>query len=202
MTAQIYLVAPPNADARTFPERLARVLDAAPVSALLLSRGDRTQEDYEALASAVIPLAQARDCAVLLDNLPDRVKALGADGVHLTGGIKAVKAAVAALRPDAIVGAADIHSRHDAMLKGEADVDYVMFGNIDGTPDPEASAFAQWWAETFEIPVVYAPSIEDLATFLPGNIDFVALGGAVWDAPQAPEVALKAIAERLGMVAA
>lgn len=199
MTAQIYLIAPNDADAAAFADLLARVLDAAPVAALLLPAGNLAPEIYETLVRAAVPVAQARDCAVLIDNAPERVRELGADGVHMSGGLKSVKAAIAELRPDAIVGAGDVHSRHDAMLKGEAGVDYLMFGNLDGTSDQEAREMADWWSETVEIPVVYAPAAGEAATIDPGNLEFLALGADIWTAPEGPDAALSAIAARLGV---
>ncbi|MGN0112492.1 MAG: thiamine phosphate synthase, partial [Cellulosimicrobium funkei] len=68
-----------------------------------------------------------------------RLSEVGADGVHVTeGGIKAIRAAVSALKPDGIVGVGNVRTRHDAMSFGELDVDYVMFGPLGGAPDPHA----------------------------------------------------------------
>ena len=53
----------------------------------------------------------------------------GADGVHLPGrDMGPLKRALTALKPERIVGAGDVRSRHDAMQAGETGVDYVMFG--------------------------------------------------------------------------
>lgn len=180
MADQIFLVAPDNADATAFAPRLKAMLAAIPVAVLLLPHGERADPDYVALVKSIAPLAQAKGVAVLLDNRPDLVKPLGADGVHITGGIKTVREAIATLKPDHIVGTGDIGSLHEAMLRGELDIDYLFFGDREQS-DAE---MADWWAETFEVPSVYlAAGIEDPALATIGT-EFIAFDGAVWDAPE------------------
>lgn len=179
MADQIFLIAPGDIDAAGFAPKLQAVLAAAPVSVLLLPTGERADPDYTAFVNAIAPLAQAKGAAVLLDNRPDLVTALGADGVHITSGIKTLREAIATLKPDFIVGSGDIGSRHEAMLRGELDIDYLLFGDR-GESDAE---MANWWAETFEVPSVYlATSPSDSA--LPSlRTEFIALDD-IWDAPE------------------
>ena len=199
MAAQIFLVAPRNAEASSFPDLLGKVLAAAPVAALLLPNGAASPQAYARLVRSVVPVAQASDCAVLVDGLPDEVKKLGADGVHLQGAVEEVREVAERLRPDSIVGAGDIHSRHDAMVRGEADVDYVFFGAIEGPADPQARELAEWWAETFEIPAVLAPDAADMAELARTPVEFIALGDIVWSAEVGPDIAIAEIARQLGV---
>lgn len=180
MADQIFLIAPDNADPAAFAAKLEAVMAAVPVSVLLLPSGERSDPDYAALVKSIAPLAQSKGVAVLLDNRPDLVKPLGADGVHITGGIKAVREAIAILKPDHIVGTGDIGSRHEAMLRGELDIDYLLFG------DREQSnmEMADWWAETFEVPSVYLATGSDDPALSSVGTEFIALNGAVWDAPE------------------
>lgn len=180
MAYQTFLIAPDNADPATLAAKVEAMLAAVPVAVLLLPHGERADPDYVALVKSIAPFAQSKGVAVLLDNRPDLVKPLGADGVHITGGIKAVREAIATLKPDHIVGTGDIGSRHEAMLRGELEIDYLLFGDREQS-DAE---MADWWAETFEVPSVYlAASIEDPALTTIGS-EFVAFEGAVWDAPK------------------
>jgi thiamine-phosphate pyrophosphorylase len=179
MTPDLYLVAPDDADAAGFPALLQRALAAAPAGALLMPMGDRTEADYRALVAAVLPVAQKAGCAVLLDNRPDLVKPLNADGVHVTGGAKAVSEAVALLKPDFIVGAGEIGSRHEAMVRGELDIDYLLFGDRE-----DGAEMARWWSETFEIPAVYKAASMDDPELKAMPTEFVAFGD-IWDNPEA-----------------
>lgn len=191
MAPQLYLITPAAADPESFPALLMAVLSAAEISALLVRRGAQDDAAYAALASKIINIGQGAGCAVLLENDVALAKKLGADGVHVTSGSKDTKAAIAALKPAAIVGTGNINSRHDAMTMGELDVDYVFFGPLDGPADTVAADLAQWWAETFEIPAVFS---DPAATSgLHHGAEFLALSDSIWSAPS-PAAALAAIA--------
>jgi thiamine-phosphate pyrophosphorylase len=181
--AQLFLIAPDDAEPAAFLPALEAALQAARVDALLLPRGDRAEGGYKAFVKAVAPPAQAAGAAVLVEGEPGLVRLLGADGLHVMGGVGAVKAAVEALKPDFIVGAADIGSRHDAMSKAELGVDYVFFDSRPGQPE-----LAQWWAETMEVPAVLVeppPAVP---------VEFAAYGEAVWQAADGPAAALARLA--------
>lgn len=180
MSAELFLVAPADAEAERFGKALARMLDTEPAAALLLPRGDRDEAQYRAFAEAILPIAQSRDCAVLLDNDAPLAQAIGADGVHVSLGLNGIKQALALLKPDMIVGAGNLHSRHDAMTKAEAGVDYVFFGDIAAQEAaPEDIDNAQWWADTFQIPCVLYEAGRDVAGT---GADFAALGPSVFGA--------------------
>ncbi len=175
MAFDIFLIADAASDSAASAAALEKALAAAPVSALLIAAGEADDATYGAFVATLAKIAQAHDCAVVLDNRPDMVRQTGADGVHMSGGIKTLKDAIADLKPDFIVGTGDIGSRHEAMMRGELDVDYLMFGDrADGLDD--GADMAQWWSETFEVPCVYLASD---ATTVPGS-EFVALRQDDW----------------------
>ncbi|WP_404402371.1 thiamine phosphate synthase [Pelagibacterium halotolerans] len=180
MAYELFLIAAADTDATTTIARLTNVLATAAPSVLLIPTGDRDDDTYANHVETILPYAQRAGCAVLLDNRPELVRTLGADGVHMTGGIKALAEAVGDLKPDFIVGTGDIGTRHEAMVRGEMDIDYLMFGDRD---DTDGAAMANWWAETFEIPSVYRaaspgdPALADIRT------EFIALSGPDWEDP-------------------
>ena len=153
MTAQIFLIAPADADAPTAIAQLEAALAATPVAALLVPRGVRSEGTYKTLVKAVAPRAQAAGVAVLIEGDPGLVRLLGVDGLHVEGGVAEVKAATAALKPAHIVGAGRIASRHDAMSKGEFGPDYIFLGRFR-EQGPEQREMARWWAEIMEVPSV------------------------------------------------
>jgi thiamine-phosphate pyrophosphorylase len=196
MPSQIFLVAPLDADPASFVAKLRAVLDATEVSALLIPRGQHDDAAYAALVKAVLPWAQGADCAVLIEGEPALVKTLGADGLHVTGSVQAVKAAMAALKPALIVGSAANDTRHDAMSKGELGVDYILFGPLSGPIDPEMRDMAGWWAETMEIPSVLSDPAATAETADDEGCEFAGLGESLWQAPD-PAKTIKAILARL-----
>ena len=189
MSAELFLVAPPDIEAGPFAEMLARVLEQTPAAALFLPRGSRDAAQYRAFAEAVLPLAQQHECAVLIDNDAELAKELGADGVHISLGIGAVKQALELMKPDMIVGAGALHSHHDAMMKAEAGVDYVFFGALDANAAlPEEIDTARWWSETFEVPCVLYEAGPDAAGT---GAEFAALGPSLFGAEAYPAEAVR-----------
>jgi thiamine-phosphate pyrophosphorylase len=182
MIAELYLIAPADAEAGALVDMLKPILATAEIAALLLPRGERSAEAYATLVRSVAPLAQAAGAAVLLEGEPGIVRTLGADGLHVGGSVAAVRAAMAALKPDFIVGAGPVTSRDEAMTKGELGLDYIMFGPLSGAIAATDREMAAWWAETMEIPGV----LSDPQTIAGGadaaGCEFLALSDSVWAA--------------------
>ncbi len=200
MAPQLYLITPPNAEPGSLPATLMAVLSAAPFSALLVARGTMDDAAYARLAAVAINVGQGAGCAVLIEDDIALAKRLGADGIHVTGGPVALKSAVAALKPAMIVGAGNLHSRHDAMTAGEMDIDYVFFGRTDGQDDAAAADLAEWWAQTFEVPAVLSQADANAETVDARGAEFLALSQSLWSAPE-PAKAMQAIAATLGVSA-
>jgi len=167
------------------------------VAALLVRRGGLDDAAYAALAQRLVQVGQAAGAAVLLEDDVELARRSGADGVHVTtGGSQAIRAALAAIKPDGIVGVGNVRSRHDAMSFGELGVDYVLFGPLTGPADAAAAGLAQWWAETFEVPAVHSDPTAEPG--MPGGTgaEFVALSDSLWQAAD-PAQALAAFERAL-----
>jgi thiamine-phosphate pyrophosphorylase len=178
---------PPIADLSTFSDQLASALDAGDIAAVLLRLADADERTLINRVKTLAPSIQSKGAALLLDGRADLVARGGADGAHL-GDIADFTAALATLKPERIVGAGGLASRHNAMLAAEQGADYVMFGEPD--PIGKCPAFAAveeriaWWAEVFEAPCVgYSGSLETIAPLVAAGADFIALGNAVWREP-------------------
>jgi thiamine-phosphate pyrophosphorylase len=197
MTAQIFLVASTDVDAPSCMRMLDEALAASPVAALLITRGGRSEGSYKALVKAVTPRAQAAGVAVLIEGEPGLVRTLGVDGLHVEGGVNEVRAATQALKPDYIVGAGQIASRHDAMSKGELGPDYIFFGPLSGARDPEQREMARWWAEIMEVPSVLSDPTATAETATSEGSEFIALSDSLWTAPEGVTARLGAIAKAL-----
>jgi thiamine-phosphate pyrophosphorylase len=197
MTAQIFLIANPIADAPNCVRLLDEALAATPVAVILLTRGQRSEGGYKALVKAVAPRAQAAGVAVLIEGDPGLVRMLGADGLHVEGEVGDVQAATAALKPDYIVGAGRIASRDDAMSKGELGPDYIFFGPLSGARDPEQREMARWWADIMEVPSVLSDPAATAETATAEGAEFIGLGESLWGAPEGVTARLEAIAKAL-----
>jgi len=197
---RLCLVTPAVDAPARFALRLADALSGGDVATLIITAAP---PDLQAAAEALVPVAQARGVAALVHNDTRIAGRAKADGVHVDSGIADLRDAVAALRPRRIVGAGGLASRHDAMLAGEADPDYLFFGRLDGDSEdgifPKALDLAAWWSSVFVIPAVVmgGRAIDSVGAAAEAGIEFVALRDAVWAHPGGPGAAVAAANRRL-----
>lgn len=190
---QIILTTPDTTDVPDFAKELQSALETGLVSVLLIKKHQQDLSAYKKTIELVRPIAQACDCAVLLDNEPQMVRPMKADGVQISSGSSDVFEALSTLKPEFIIGAANITSRHQAMLFGEAGVDYLSFGDFSNTPDEETYALSNWWAELFEVPCAVFDPLTHIRHIKSGAWEFQGLGDNIWQAPLPAAQALKSL---------
>jgi thiamine-phosphate pyrophosphorylase len=198
---RLYLVTPPVADAAQFGDHLAAALEGADVAAVLLRLCQDDEPGRINCAKALVPIVQRKDAALLLDVDADLVARAGADGAHLSG-IDNVTTALASLKPERIVGAGGMLTRHDAMLAADGGADYVMFGEPDAAGHrPPFAAIEErlaWWAEICEVPCVgFAANADEVPALGRAGADFIAIGDFVWADARGPRLAVAEAAQRL-----
>ena len=199
---QLYLITPPAFALDTFPDLLARCLDAVPVACLRLAMAGRDEDRIARAADALREIAHARDIPLVIETHAMLVERLGLDGVHLTDAARSVAKMRKLLGPDAIVGCHCAASRHDGMTAGEMGADYVSFGPAGatalGTAEQADAALFAWWSEMIEVPVVAEGALSvDVVRALAPMADFFALGDEVWSAPD-PVAALRTFQAAIG----
>ena len=198
---RLYLFTPQLGDTGAFLPALETVTQGSDVAALLLRLEDADERTLINRAKAVAAMVQPRGIALLLDGRAELAARAGADGAHLDG-IAALTAAIGALKPERIAGAGGLKSRHDAMLAGEANADYVMFGEPDGNGrrPPFAAVIERisWWADVFEVPCVgYAQNLDEVSPLAQAGSDFIALGDWIWMNEATPAVVVSKAANAL-----
>jgi thiamine-phosphate pyrophosphorylase len=197
---RLYLITPPQiADLPAFLEALAEALDAGDVAALQVRLKDVSDAEIERVTRAVLPLAQAREVAVILNDRPDLAARLGCDGVHLGQNDAPIAQARKIVGPSATIGVTCHDSRHLAMEAAEAGADYVAFGAFFPTATKDAPTRCELetltiWQETMQTPCVAIGGItpENCRPLVQAGADFLAVSGAVWGDPQGPGAAVKA----------
>jgi thiamine-phosphate pyrophosphorylase len=199
LTYRLYLITPPEIELPAFAETLTRALDAGDVASLQLRLKDVSDEEIRRAAEVLMPIAQARDVAFLVNDRPDLAASLGADGVHIGQDDATYAEARGLLGRDKIVGVTCHNSRDLAFEAGEAGADYVAFGAFYPTLTKAPKAHAdiellQWWAETMTVPVVAIGGIivENAMPLVEAGADFLAISAGVWNHPQGPAAAVKA----------
>lgn len=191
---QLYLISPLDVGG-TFPDRLARALDAAPVAAFQFRVKGMDEHQAARLAEPLQAICAARDVAFIVNDSIGLAKRIGADGVHLGQSDGTVADARERLGRDAQIGVTCQGSRHLAMEAGDAGADYVAFGAFfpSTTKDTEHRAeldVLTWWHDLMEIPCVAIGGItpENCAPLVEAGADFLAVSGAVWNGDEAAAV--------------
>lgn len=205
MFARLCLVTPAEFDSVRFAPLLDAALRSGDVASLIL---DLAHLDAEAAASAaerLVPIAQANGVAAIIAGDWSLVQASGADGVLVAAGQAELRRAVETFHPDRIVGGGGLKTRHEAMLAGETDCDFLFFGRLDGDTSDEifdkALDMAAWWSVVFEIPamVMGGRVLGSVIEAVDARVEFVALRDAVW---LHPDGASAAVAEANRLIAA
>ncbi len=202
---RLYLVTPPEIpDIAAFAHQLDEALDGGDVACLqirLKSRAGEPAHDSHVLALGrhIIPRAQDRGVAVLVNDRPDLAVELGADGAHVGQSDMPYAQARKIIGPEGIIGVTCHDSRHLALEAGEAGADYVAFGAFfpTETKDPAARAetdLLTWWQEMIEVPCVAIGGITaaNARPLVESGADFLAVSAGVWKHERGPRQAVLA----------
>jgi len=197
---RLYLITPPRLpDLAAFTRTLEAALAAGDVAALQIRLKQAPEAEIEAAVRALMPAAQARDVAVILNDRPDLAARLGCDGVHVGQEDASCVEARRLMGRDRIVGVTCHDSRHLAMEAAEAGADYVAFGAFFDTATKDASTRADpevlsIWSETMTVPCVAIGGItaENCRALVAAGADFIAVSAGVWAHPQGAAAAVAA----------
>jgi thiamine-phosphate pyrophosphorylase len=198
-SCRLYLITPPRFEPRAFADELMRALDGGDVASLQLRMKDVSDGEIMRAAEILMPIAQKRDAAFIINDRPDIARMLRADGVHIGQEDVPYDEAREIVGKDAIVGVTCHNSRDLAFAAGEAGADYVAFGAFYPTETkiPKATAdleLLQWWAETMTVPVVAIGGItvDNAQPLVDAGADFLAISAGVWGYADGPTAAVKA----------
>lgn len=177
-------------------ETLALALGAGDVACVILRDQDSKPGDFESYCRDVVPLVQGRGCAVLVSSDTQTMGRVEADGLYVEAGHSEVRDFVARFSPHKLVGCGGMMDRHKALVYGEANPDFVMFGklgkDIRPEPHPKNIELARWWAEFVEVPGVLlgGSDVNSVAVSAQTGCDFVLLEKAIFDGTLEPQEAV------------
>jgi thiamine-phosphate pyrophosphorylase len=194
---RLYLITPPTLPPN-FANHLAAALDAGDVACLQLRLKAAPPDEVRRAIEALMPIAQARDVAFILNDDAILAAEMGCDGAHL-GQSDGDHAGARMLLAGKILGITCHDSRHLAMKAGEMGADYVAFGAFFPTSTKEAQYRAEiglleWWSDVFTVPSVAIGGITaaNCAPLVQAGADFLAVVGAVWNHPDGPAAGVRA----------
>lgn len=195
---RLYLITPPVLPPG-FTDTLAAALDAGDVACLQLRLKDAPPDAVARAVESLMPVAQARDVAFILNDDAQAAARLGCDGAHL-GQSDGDHAGARMLLDGRILGITCHASRHLAMGAGEMGADYVAFGAFFPTDTKRTEHVAElelleWWSEVMEIPTVAIGGITaaNCPPLVRAGADFLAVVGAVWNHAEGPAAGVRAM---------
>ena len=204
---QIYLITPPKIDDLAgFAELLERVLDVAPIACLQIRLKDTPRPRIVEVGRILLPIAEACDTALIINDNPKIAAEVKADGVHLGQSdlrmIMDIKSAQHMLKPGSIIGVTCHNSKELAFKAGSDGAHYVAFGSFFKSmtkleASPADLELLTWWHETMEIPSVAIGGItvDNARAVIAAGADFIALSSGVWDYQHGPEQAVKQLSD-------
>jgi thiamine-phosphate pyrophosphorylase len=204
VNCRLYLITPPKVELPAFAEELKGALEAGDVACLQLRLKGAGDDEVRRAAEALMPVAQARGVAVLINDRPDLAAEVGSDGAHIGQEDESYAQARAMLGPDRILGVTCHNSRHLAIEAAEAGADYVAFGAFypTQTKQPKTVAVPEilcWWNKLMVVPCVAIGGItvENAAPLIGAGADFLAVSAGIWNHPKGPAAAVRAFAALL-----
>jgi thiamine-phosphate pyrophosphorylase len=188
--------------ARGAPADLARALEAAlaagDVASVIVPQYEMDDTAFQALAEALVPVAQARGVAAVIAGASRVAGRVKADGIHVEGGARELADAIERHAGRIMVGAGGAKTRDDALELGEAQPDYIFFGRFGFDNKPEAHprnlSLGRWWAEMIAIPciVMAGSDLASLADVAATGAEFALLSEAVFGEGRDPAAAVAA----------
>jgi thiamine-phosphate pyrophosphorylase len=195
---QLYLLTPPTIDDMdAFLKTLESALSAAPVACLQIRLKDLEDSALIQAGKSITPLCHRFGVNVLMNDRPDLVAAIGADGAHIGQEDMDYFSSRELLSGDAILGVTCHNSKSLAFEAAESGADYVAFGAFfeTSTKDPKTRAeleILEWWHEAVEIPSVAIGGItvENATSVIQAGADFIAVSSGVWNHPDGAAAAV------------
>lgn len=196
---RLYLITPPQLEAKSFADTLKRTLGAGDVASFQLRLKDASDDEIRRAVEILMPITQRSGVAFILNDRPDLSREMHCDGVHVGQEDMSYAEARAIVGRDSIVGVTCHNSRHLAIEAAEAGADYVAFGAFFPTTTKEPKEMAEietlrWWAEMMVVPCVAIGGItvENCMPLIEAGADFLAVASGVWDFRDGPQAAVKA----------
>jgi len=165
---------------------ITSALSAGDVASIIFSQDKLDETEFLTLVRPLVEAAQSCGVAAIVAGDSRVAGRVGADGIQLGQDPDLLRDAVERFTPKQMVGVGNVRTRHNALVLGEIEPDYMMFGKTDGDthdePHPKNLNLGEWWASMVEIPgiVMGGRQIESVIGVAQTGVDFVALGTAIF----------------------
>ena len=184
---RLVLIAPSSGEIADLTAAVDSALGGGDIASMIIPVGNRDEASLQKLGEALLPLAQAKGVAVMIENDTRIAGRIKADGVHLETSPADLAEQIEHLEGRLMVGAGGIKTRDEALDLGEAQPDYVFFGRFGYDNKPEAHSrnlkLGEWWSEMISLPciVLGGTDIASALAVAETGADFVAMSAAIFN---------------------
>ena len=197
---RLYIITPERLDLGSFPDALARALDAGDVFAVQLRLKTDDDGTWKRAIEALLPVCRSRGTALLLNDRADLVVAAGCDGAHVGQTDMPARAARRVMGPDLTLGVTCKSSLDLARHAIEDGADYVAFGAFFPSTSKQVTALAdpevlRLWSAQSASPscAIGGITAANLAPLVRTRANLLAIIGGVWSHPDGPAAGVRAI---------
>lgn len=197
---RLYILTPERLDLASFPDALARALDAGDIAAVQLRLKAADDDTWKRAIDGLRPVCRARGVALWLNDRADLVAATGCDGAHVGQEDMPAPDARRAMGPGPTLGVT-CKASLDLARRAVADgADYVAFGaffpstskHVTRLADPDV--LRRWSAES-RTPscAIGGITADNLAPLVRAGANLLAIIGGVWSHAEGPAAGVRAI---------
>jgi thiamine-phosphate pyrophosphorylase len=197
---RLYIITPERLDLGSFPDALARALDAGDVFAVQLRLKTADDGTWKRAIEALLPVCRSRGTALLLNDRADLVVATGCDGAHVGQTDMPARAARRVMGPGLTLGVTCKSSLDLARRAIEDGADYVAFGAFFPSTSKQVTALAdpevlRLWSAQSASPscAIGGITAANLAPLVRARASLLAIIGGVWSYPDGPAAGVRAI---------
>ena len=165
---------------------LQKITSAGDIATVIFSAPGMDENAFQTAAQPLVSAVQENGIAAIVEFHTRAAGRVGADGLQLGQDPDAVEDAVDTYSPKMMVGAGNVKTRHNALVIGELQPDYLMFGKPGGDirpePHPKNIDLGAWWSAMVEIPCVVlgGSDINSVVDVAATGAEFVALNAAIF----------------------
>jgi thiamine-phosphate pyrophosphorylase len=198
---RLYLITPPSIeDLDAFAATLEAALASGDVAAVQIRLKGAPDKRIEFAVEKLMPIARARNVALILNDRPDLAGRFDCDGVHIGQQDGSLAVARRLVGNDRIIGVTCHNSRDLAMEASEAGADYVAFGAFFSSSTKATATRAEMetlsiWQESMLVPcaAIGGITVANARAVAAAGADFLAVSSGVWSYPAGPAAAVVAL---------
>jgi thiamine-phosphate pyrophosphorylase len=197
---RLYIITPETFDLGTFPDSLARALDAGDVAAVQLRLKQAPDDAWRRAIDALRPVSRSRGVPFLLNDRADLVAETGCDGAHVGQEDMPAADARRLMGRDRTLGVTCKSSVELAERALGDGADYVAFGAFFASTSKQVRRLAdpeilRRWSARRALPACAIGGItaDNLAPLARAGANLLAIIGGVWSHPEGPAAGVRAI---------